>query len=42
MINLGATDYCFVNLDVFTECEKFKSILVKRIIEREINFLIAR
>jgi len=42
MINLGATDYCFVNLDAFTECEKFKSLLVKRITEREINFLIAR
>jgi len=40
VIDLGATDYCFVNFNAFADYEKFESLLVERIVEREINCLI--
>ena len=42
VINLGVTNYCFVNFDAFADYEKFESLLVRRIAEREINCLIVR
>lgn len=39
VIDLGATDYYFIDLIKF---EKFENLLVRRTVKKEINFLITR
>ena len=39
-IDLEATNYCLVNFDAFANYKKFESLLVERIVERKINYLI--
>ena len=42
VIDLEVTNYCFVNFDTFADYKKFESLLVRRIVKREINCLIVR
>jgi len=34
VIDLGATDYCFVNFDTFADYEKLESLLIERIVSK--------
>ena len=38
VIDLGATDYCFIDISMFMEYEKFRILLVGRTVKKEINF----
>jgi len=42
VIDSEATNYCFININTFTEYEKFKTLLIKRTVKKKTNFSIAR
>jgi len=42
VIDSEATNYYFININIFTEYEKFKILLIKRIVKKKTNFSIAR
>jgi len=40
VIDSGATDHCFADISMFTEYERFSSSLARKIVEKEMNFMI--
>ena len=40
MIDSGATNHCFADIGMFTEYERFSSSLARKIVEKEMNFMI--
>ena len=42
VIDSEATNYCFININTFTEYEKFSILLIKRTVKKKTNFSIAK